>query len=558
MTGLRRFMEFLFRRSKGTVLLMVCLGAASGVLSAAALAYLNEALRQATPPSIIAGLVFACLVAAKIGAGMWTQLLMVRFTQDTILDLSISLCAQLVRVPLRRIEERGAGNILVTLTDDVGSVTWAIQCLPQLAMNATVLLGCGLYLFWLSWQVLVGLIVATLLGALGYQRLHAGAFHVIHAAREARAGLFRRFRALTEGIKELLMHRARSCEFVEQEIRGAAETYRQTNLDATRRYALADAWTQGSFFLLVGTIVFLYPQVVSLPMDVVLGYVVVILYMMNPVWNIIGTVPALTRGQVALENIDRLGVSLASDLSASRQQEDGLDVRSRPPVISFEQVTFAYGPTKERDEGFTLGPLTVEIASGELVFVIGGNGSGKSTFVKLITGLYEPCRGTIKLGDVSIGHMNQTWYREHFSAVFADFYLFDKLLGIHDPRALALAKSYLVLLQMEHKVDVRDRTFTTIDLSQGQRKRLALITAYLEDRPIYVFDEWAADQDPQYKEVFYRKLLPDLRARGKTVIVITHDDRYFHLGDQVIKLEDGKIAQVQRAGSGRSSIAAGG
>jgi putative ATP-binding cassette transporter len=149
----------------------------------------------------------------------------------------------------------------------------------------------------------------------------------------------------------------------------------------------------------------------------------------------------------------------------------------------------------------------------------------------------------VTLDGTMIADANREWYREHFSVVFSDFHLFNKLLGQSNSHTESLAPQYLRLLHMDQKVTVRERAFSTLDLSQGQRKRLALVTAYLEDRPIYVFDEWAADQDPQYKEIFYKTLLPDLRERGKLVIVITHDDRYFHLGNQVIKLEDGKVVE---------------
>jgi putative ATP-binding cassette transporter len=185
------------------------------------------------------------------------------------------------------------------------------------------------------------------------------------------------------------------------------------------------------------------------------------------------------------------------------------------------------------------------------VFVIGGNGSGKSTLVKVLAGLYQPEQGDVKLAGTMITDQNREWYREHFSVIFSDFYLFKKLLGQSDSQVQRLAPQYLRLLHLDQKVTVRDRAFSTLDLSQGQRKRLALVTSYLEDRQIYVFDEWAADQDPQYKEVFYKTLLPDLRARGKTVIVITHDDRYFHLGNQVIKLDDGKVVEHVKAGGAR-------
>jgi putative ATP-binding cassette transporter len=132
-------------------------------------------------------------------------------------------------------------------------------------------------------------------------------------------------------------------------------------------------------------------------------------------------------------------------------------------------------------------------------------------------------------------------YRQLFSVVFTDFYLFDKLLGLEQQEIDSRAFDYLRMLQLDHKVQVEDGTLSTLDLSQGQRKRLALLTAFLEDRPVYLFDEWAADQDPQYKEVFYLKLLPELKARGKTVLVISHDDRYYHLGDRIVKLENGQL-----------------
>ena len=184
------------------------------------------------------------------------------------------------------------------------------------------------------------------------------------------------------------------------------------------------------------------------------------------------------------------------------------------------------------------------LATGELVFIIGGNGSGKSTFVKVLTGLYLPQQGTVRLNGEVIAPTTQDWYRQHFAAVFSDFYLFKKLLGLDPSLIVSQADGWLKTLRIQHKVTIQDGEYSTVNLSQGQRKRLALVTAMLEDRPFYVFDEWAADQDPQYKEVFYGELLPELRARGKGVIVVTHDDRYFHVGDRVLKLDEGKIVEA--------------
>jgi putative ATP-binding cassette transporter len=194
---------------------------------------------------------------------------------------------------------------------------------------------------------------------------------------------------------------------------------------------------------------------------------------------------------------------------------------------------------------FELGPINLTLQPGELVFLIGGNGSGKTTLVKLLMGLYEPDSGEIRLNGKLITLAERDEYRQQFSVVFYDFYLFEQLFGIEAKDLDGEGQRYLELLQLSHKLEIRDGKLSTVDLSQGQRKRLALLHAYLEDRPIYIFDEWAADQDPQYKQIFYYQLLPELKARGKTVIVISHDDRYYGLADRVIKLESGKVEYDQ-------------
>jgi putative ATP-binding cassette transporter len=178
---------------------------------------------------------------------------------------------------------------------------------------------------------------------------------------------------------------------------------------------------------------------------------------------------------------------------------------------------------------------------GELVFLTGGNGSGKTTLAKLLMGLYTPELGEIRIDGKPVTDESRDAFRQSFSAVFSDYFLFDSLLGVRGEEADIEARNYLEELQLNHKVEIKEGVFSTIDLSAGQRKRLALLTAYMEDRPVYIFDEWAADQDPQFKETFYYQLLPELRSRGKLVIVISHDDRYYHVADRIIKLDYGKV-----------------
>ena len=195
-----------------------------------------------------------------------------------------------------------------------------------------------------------------------------------------------------------------------------------------------------------------------------------------------------------------------------------------------------------------LGPVDLMLEQGELVFVVGGNGSGKTTLSMLLLGLYAPESGCVVLNGVEVDDDNREQYRQHFAAVFADFHLFEHLLGDDSADAeqrTAEATRYVKALGLGHKVSIVDDRFSTVDLSTGQRKRLALVSAYLDDKPFYLFDEWAADQDPTFKRVFYMELLPELKARGKTVIVITHDDAYFQQADRVLKVENGRLIQVE-------------
>jgi putative ATP-binding cassette transporter len=201
-------------------------------------------------------------------------------------------------------------------------------------------------------------------------------------------------------------------------------------------------------------------------------------------------------------------------------------------------------PGSTDDSRFTLGPVDLTVRQGEILFIVGGNGSGKTTLGLVMLGLYEPESGTIALNGVAVDEANRIQYRQYFSAVLSDFHVFEQLLG-DDRQALSERATYYIdVLAMSHKVKIIDGKFSTIDLSSGQRKRLALVWSYLEDRPIYLFDEWAADQDPAFKRVFYTELLPELKARGKTVLIITHDDAYFSFADRIVRLEDGRLRQL--------------
>jgi putative ATP-binding cassette transporter len=247
-------------------------------------------------------------------------------------------------------------------------------------------------------------------------------------------------------------------------------------------------------------------------------------------------IPGLRQAEMALQRIQRVEGELRVVEPAS-PAEDPFATRSSL-LLELHGVCHSYS-SPSVDERFNLGPIDLMVRQGEIVFIVGGNGSGKTTLAMLLLGLYAPEAGSLRLNGVVVTDANIEQYRRHFSAVFSDFHLFEDLLLDDNNSMTDQAMHYVGLFGMSGKVEVKDGRFSTIDLSTGQRKRLALVSSYLEDRPIYLFDEWACDQDPEFKRIFYAKLLPDLKARGKTVLAITHDDSYFSFADRIVKLEDG-------------------
>ncbi len=529
---------YLLRSSTRHLVFVAALGIAGGLASAGLVAIINRAMHDAAARRVLL-LAFIALAAIKIGSSLVSNLLLVRLAQRTVLDLCEQLCRRITATPLRRLEQLGAARILACLTDDINVLSAAIQAIPSLIVNTAVLVGCSAYLAYVSWIASVAMLVVVAMGALCYKLLLGRAYEAIRLARNGRDTLFGHFRALIEGIKELKLHSRRREAFLVEEIGGTSEYLRQQNVTAMNQYTMADGWSQSMFYLLLALLLFSMPGLGTITLEALTAYVFTALYSMTPMWAIIGTLPVLNRGQDALDRLQNIGLSLAAE---PQETDVVLEPTSGVPRIEIRDVFFGY-ESNGKTEGFTLGPLNVEIEPGEMIFVVGGNGSGKSTFVKLLTGLYSPQAGEILVDGKPISAETQEQYRQLFSAVYSDFFLFERLFGVSRSEVDAKARGYLAALELSHKVRIEDNRLSTTSLSQGQRRRLALLTAYLEDRPVYVLDEWAADQDPAFRKVFYTQLLPDLKSRGKTIIVVTHDDRYFHLGDRVLKLDYGKLVE---------------
>lgn len=538
-------LRLLLRASGAITVLTLLTGAVSGACNAGIIALINSALQEPRRSLATLGWIFAGLTVLKIASSLSAQLLMSRFSQRAVANLRRKLVRQILAVPLRHLEELGTPRILAGLIDDVHTISVALVSLPTMVVNATILLAGSVYLCWLAPKAFAAMTLFVMLGLGCYRLLLRRGYRYIRQARGDQDILYEHLRALTEGIKELKLHRRRREAFLDEKIQGTTSALEELHVRATRYFILGATGNQVLLFGAIAWILFGLPQMQTMSTTALAGYLLTFVYLLAPMNGLLNLVPFFGRAEVAHQKIEQLGVTLDT-LAREPLATGSSECVAAWQTLRLDGVTHSYH--RERDDShFVLGPIDLSFRPAELVFLVGGNGSGKSTLAKVLVGLYPPETGAIWLDEQAINEQQRDAYRQNFAVVFSDFYLFESLLGLSGEQTDGRARDYLAKLHLDHKVTIQDGILSTTRLSQGQRKRLALLTAVIEDRPFYVFDEWASDQDPAFKEVFYLDILPELKARGKTVLVITHDERFLGVADRVLRMEEGKLRLEREA-----------
>lgn len=556
-----KLVRFLLRYSPGLIVLATLIGIFGGVASAVLMALINGHLRG-TPTLRNDLWIFGGLCLVVLASNFVARIAISGLAQWSIFDLRLQLSRKWLTAPLPELERAGSAKILAAITQDVDSLSEAMQALPGICIDITVVVACLIYLGYLSWTmliVMVGFVVVALFTRSVPERKFEQ--HLREARRYGEA-MLDTFNAMASGIKELKLNRSRWQAFYSGELYDISTKYRDRRYQAATIFGLIRGYSEIIYFLFVGVLLYGTPLFGPLSLKVVVGFAVTLLYVKTNIDHIQDSTSRIAQAQVALANLESMGVfSAKSSLSVAdlrlRTTRDKI-VRALDSEVSqyaagrkaqcrrieFQGLEYKYEGNRE-EAGFSVGPIDLTVQSGELVFITGGNGSGKTTFAKLLCGLYAPSAGEVRLDGNPITDENRPWYSQHFGAVFSDFHLFDKLYGHEDfPQVDSVVRSYLEELRLQHKVEVKNGRLSTTSLSQGQRKRLALLTSYIEDRPIYLFDEWAADQEPAFRDVFYYQILPSLKAKGKTVFVISHDDRYYHVADRLLRLDSGSFHEV--------------
>jgi putative ATP-binding cassette transporter len=462
-------------------------------------------------------------------------------SEQALERVRVRLSTRLLQADLAYVERHAGTGHFTPLQQDTrliaDAMTQALYGLQSLALFAVS----SLYMAWKSPTTfgLVALVFVIVLPKLVRNYHHTTEETRESAAREG--AFFSLFGDLVQGFKEVKLNRARG-EAIQAGLAARSRQAHAPRHQVNQRTVDDLQFSSGIFYVLLAVVVFVLPDLWPSQHGTVPQTLSTVLFLMGPITGFATTLPMLARAEAAVAGLYALEAEIEAAAHGRATEQEAPAARSGAPAferLELHGARFHYTDAAG-EVTFRSGPHDLEIRRGELVFIVGGNGSGKSTLLKLLTGLYAPLDGALcRDGQVVAGAACEDW-RELFSIVFTDFHLFERLHGLDhvDP---AEVQRWLAVMGLERKTRFEDGRFTQTALSTGQRKRLAFIVAVLRDKPVCVLDEVAADQDPDFRRRFYRELLPALRARGTTVLVVSHDDAYFDCADRLIRLQDGRI-----------------
>ncbi len=461
-----------------------------------------------------------------------------RLMEKIIHKLRLDMSRKIIQAPYEEIEHNQS-RLVPILTVDIDKIANQIRMLPTVTTGLATVIGILVYMVWyspilsistiliFSMIVIVGKVALPLISRFAY------------GARSRLNSLFDHFDGLIFGIKELALNKNFSKSFIKDHIEPTSKKQMRFYLKESIVAAIFNRSTDLILLMGMGALIVIIYQTEFVSLEFFGKYLTLVLFTLAPLSSATAFLRNLKNIEVSFKHIQQVGITLEPSFEYDNQIVNK-EWSEGDPLIQLHSVEHTYYHADE-DEHFKLGPIDLEIKKGESIFIVGGNGSGKTTLAKIILSLYKNKAGTISYMAVPVRKENLSFYRSKFAAVFTDSYVFKELDHIDHQLLDEKGQELLDMLELSKKVKIENRSFTTKNLSDGQKKRLSLISAVLEDKEIYLFDEWAANQDPYFKDIFYKRIIPFLKEKGKTLIVITHDDRYFGLADKLLKLRDGQL-----------------
>jgi putative ATP-binding cassette transporter len=437
--------------------------------------------------------------------------------------------------PLIKNKER----IYTALTRDTNNVVNASVNVIDLMTNFIIILLCCGYMAFLSWKLLACTCVLMAFTVLIYTLSEKKAMAFFDKAMAIEDGFVRHLNEILVGFKEIKIARNKGIDIVNRHMYTSVEESSAYNKKALVYHLNNRVIGQIAFYVFIGALLLFLGDWLSISSPVIINFIFVLMYIWGPIESVVLMVPGLAQAHVSLNRLSSLKESLRE------KDVEGGSAAALTHFDSLKLYDISYQYANEEDTHFSVGPNDFFLHRGEVVFVYGGNGSGKTTFINVLVGLFVREKGQVYINGEVMEERNFAAYRALFAPVFSDFHLFEEFYGVERVDEVK-ALEYLQVFELDKKVEIKDNKLTTVNLSTGQKKRLALVCAMLERKPILILDEFAADQDPYFRKKFYTEILDYLKEEGFSVVAITHDDNYYQYADKLYKMNYGKLESVTK------------
>lgn len=523
----------------------IFLGILSGLVSFSFLTFFNLMINmilldnyQQVDSSYI--IVFVFIIICFIWSRRSLSFYIIKFSQKLFWRLRIDVLKIILKSNYEQLESQ-RNLIHSALVNDIGTLTQASLSIISFVTSTIVSLACLVYMMNLNMNLFFLTLGTCVLGILIYQIGARKNTRRFDESRGLEDEFMHSFRAILSGVKEIHINPFKGHDILDKKIRPLSNNAYRINTNAFVGFLNNQITGQILFYSLIASILLGFSVLLQVEKSIVVNYLFILLYLLGAVETVMVLLPGLSRGKVAINRLNALKENLEQNEFSN---ELPTSILKKDEFVSMRTNDLGFHYENENQENaFSIGPINFELKKGDITFVYGGNGSGKTTFVYSLLGLLKSHSGTISFNGRTLDKDNYGEYKTLFSGVLNNFHMFDEFYGMNGyDKEKAL--EYIELFELTGKVELVDTGFTTTNLSTGQRKRLALISAILENRPIIVLDEWAADQDPYFRKKFYTEILTKMKEDGFTVLAITHDDKYYENCDKLYQMDYGKLKEV--------------
>lgn len=462
---------------------------------------------------------------------LFFQKKIIDYAYDFVYDNELFLAKKLQNSSLKQFENLGTERIY-GIIEDMRFFIFLPGIITNTLNSLLMILLCIGYLFMVSFKSTLIIIVLIAIIAYVYFLVSKKLSNKLNVLRNKNDFYNKYINDITQGFKELKISESRKNNLHNNVLINRTEA-KDLDKFLANNFNAINVLSQYGLYVVFGVILFLLPIFGFIQTKEMVSFITVLLFMSGPINRLITMQNMYSRTRISVKRVKSFFKEIKTNL---REVED-----ETCQPIQFEKLQFI-DCKFEHNASFGLGPINLSINRGETIFIIGGNGSGKSTFINLLTGLYEPSSGKILLNNKP-NQFNSPSYQNLLSVIFTDNYIFSQN---YDDYTLKNNKEYsdlLKLMELDEVILDDEELSARRKLSKGQSKRMSMIFSILEKTPILILDEWAADQDPFFRKYFYEKLVPMLKEKGKTIIAVTHDDAYFQYADRILKFEYGKIVK---------------